>query len=54
MPSLLALQENGNRLDTRWLRLADSSGRALRITGDRPFHLSTRRWADQELAAGRS
>ncbi len=42
-------QENGRRADVRWVRLTDSSGRGLKITGAVPFGLTVRRWPDTEL-----
>lgn len=44
-------QENGQRLDTRWVELGDSAGRGLRISGSPVFGFSARRWTDAELTA---
>jgi beta-galactosidase len=44
-------QENGQRLDTRWVELGDHTGRALRISGDPVFGFSARRWTDAALTA---
>ena len=42
-------QENGNRLDTRWVELGDHAGHGLRIAGEQPFGFSARRWTDDQL-----
>lgn len=44
-------QENGQRLDTRWVELGDGSGRGLRIAGSPVFGFSARHWTDAELTA---
>ncbi len=42
-------QENGQRLQTRWVSLGDRSGRGLRVTGEPSFGFSARRWTDAQL-----
>ncbi|WP_053207328.1 glycoside hydrolase family 2 TIM barrel-domain containing protein [Jiangella muralis] len=42
-------QENGNRVDTRWLRLTDDSGHGLLIDGDPLFDFTVRRWTSGDL-----
>jgi len=47
-------QENGNRMETRWLRLRDQpdrSGRGLAVEGAPTFAFSVRRWTSETLAA---
>jgi beta-galactosidase len=43
-------QENGNRLDTRWLELSGDHGLGLKITGDPTFAFAARRWSSRALA----
>lgn len=42
-------QENGNRHESRWLRLVYPDGRTLYITGAAPFDFSLSPWSDREL-----
>lgn len=42
-------QENGNRIDTQWLRLTDRSGQGLLIDGDPAFNFTARRWTSADL-----
>ena len=44
-------QENGSRLDTRWLTLTDETGHGLRVSGG--FAFSARRWTTADLDAAR-
>ena len=44
-------QENGNRLDVRWLRLTAPDGTGLRVEGD--FAFTARRWTAADLEAAR-
>ncbi|GAA2971578.1 beta-galactosidase [Microbacterium terrae] len=46
-------QENGNRLDTRWLRLGLAGGSALRVASAVPFAFTARRWTSEDLDAAR-
>jgi beta-galactosidase len=46
-------QENGNRADTRWLRLTSADGAGIRIDGEPLFDFSARRWTSEELDAAR-
>jgi beta-galactosidase len=46
-------QENGNRMHTRSLRLADSTGPALSVTGEPPFDFAVRHWSPELLTAAR-
>jgi beta-galactosidase len=42
-------QENGSRMDTRWLTLTDDSGSGLRVSGG--FAFTARRWTTADLDA---
>ncbi|MFC7622572.1 glycoside hydrolase family 2 TIM barrel-domain containing protein [Microlunatus sp. GCM10028923] len=44
-------QENGNHVDTRWLRLTGEGVPTLRVTGDPGFDFTARRWTSEALAA---
>ena len=44
-------QESGGRSDVRWLRLADSGGRGLRLSFGRPRQLSATHYRTADLAA---
>jgi beta-galactosidase len=44
-------QENGNRIDTRWLTLTDAAGRGLRVTADPVVQFTARRWTSADLDA---
>jgi beta-galactosidase len=44
-------QENGNRMQTRDLRLFDSDGLALSVTGQPAFDFAVRRWSPELLTA---
>ena len=44
-------QENGSRIDVRWVRLTDAEGTGLQITGAPPFGLSVRPWTSEDLDA---
>ena len=46
-------QENGNRVDARWLSLVDDAGAGLRIDGDPVFDFTVRRWTSAALDAAR-
>ncbi|MEJ3749403.1 glycoside hydrolase family 2 TIM barrel-domain containing protein [Actinomycetes bacterium KLBMP 9797] len=46
-------QENGNRRDVRWARLAATDGSGLRITGAPSFDLTVRPWTSEDLAAAK-
>ncbi|MEV4598013.1 glycoside hydrolase family 2 TIM barrel-domain containing protein [Amycolatopsis sp. NPDC049253] len=46
-------QENGNRADTRWLRLTSASGAGIRIEGEPVFDFTARRWTSEDLDAAR-
>ena len=46
-------QENGHRVDVRWLRLVAPNGAGLRIDGNPPFGFTARRWTTAELEAAR-
>ncbi|MEU7615355.1 glycoside hydrolase family 2 TIM barrel-domain containing protein [Micromonospora rifamycinica] len=46
-------QENGHRIDTRWLRMTSSTGAGLRITGRPTFGFTARRWSSSELDRAR-
>jgi beta-galactosidase len=45
-------QENGNRLDTRWLRVTGPDG-GIEVVGDPTFAFSARRWTSADLDAAR-
>ena len=42
-------QSMGNRCDTRWLTLADSDGKGIRISGSEPFAFSAQHYTDKDL-----
>jgi beta-galactosidase len=42
-------QENGNHVDTRWLRLFGAGVPRLRVTGDPTFAFTVRRWTTEDL-----
>ncbi|UFU06142.1 glycoside hydrolase family 2 TIM barrel-domain containing protein [Ruania halotolerans] len=42
-------QENGNRIDIRWLRLTDTAGHGLHISGEPLFNFTARRWSTADL-----
>jgi beta-galactosidase len=44
-------QENGNRVDTRWLEVTDRSGRSLRVIGRPQFQFTLRPWTSEDLDA---
>jgi beta-galactosidase len=44
-------QENGNRVDVRWLQLTDSTGAGLRVTGRPVFDFAARPWTSEALDA---
>ncbi|WP_150238044.1 glycoside hydrolase family 2 TIM barrel-domain containing protein [Nocardiopsis quinghaiensis] len=44
-------QENGNRMDARWLVLRAEDGRGLRVEGDPVFDFTARRWDTAALDA---
>jgi beta-galactosidase len=44
-------QENGNRIDTRWLTLTDQQGSGLRVTADPLVQFTARRWTTEDLDA---
>ncbi len=46
-------QENGNRLDVRWLRLAGADGHGICISGEPSFAFSVRRWTSADLDSAR-
>jgi beta-galactosidase len=46
-------QENGNRVDVRWVALTDELGRGLRVTGEPPLEFTARRWTTEDLDAAR-
>ncbi|WP_328648471.1 DUF4981 domain-containing protein [Amycolatopsis sp. NBC_00348] len=46
-------QENGNRVDVRWLRLTDAEGTGIRVDGDPAFDFTARRWTSAALEAAR-
>jgi beta-galactosidase len=46
-------QENGNRIDTRWLRLTTTDGDGLLIEGVPAFDFTARRWTTEDLDAAR-
>ncbi|MFU8855147.1 glycoside hydrolase family 2 TIM barrel-domain containing protein [Micromonospora sp. SL1-18] len=46
-------QENGNRVDARWLRLTDRSGTGLLVTGHPVVDFTARRWTSEQLDAAR-
>ena len=45
-------QENGHRLDTRWVSFSGPGG-GLVISGDQPFGFTARRWSTAQLDAAR-
>lgn len=44
-------QENGNRLDLRWLRLTSADGSGLRVDGEPAFAFTARRWTSEHIDA---
>lgn len=42
-------QENGNREDTRWMKVLKHSGAGILITGEEPFGFSTLHYSQEEL-----
>jgi beta-galactosidase len=46
-------QENGNRVDARWLELRASDGHGLRVEGQPQFDFAARRWTSESLDAAR-
>jgi len=46
-------QENGNRLDVRWVTLTDTFGAGLRVEGCPLVDVTTRRWTSEDLDAAR-
>ncbi len=44
-------QENGNRVDTRWLELRAPDGTGLRVEGRPSFEFAARRWTSADLDA---
>ncbi len=46
-------QENGNRIDTRCLRLTDHTGHGLEVVGAQPFNFTARPWPAAELDRAR-
>ncbi|MFC8827974.1 glycoside hydrolase family 2 TIM barrel-domain containing protein [Streptomyces sp. NPDC057137] len=44
-------QENGNRIDLRWLRLTSADGAGLRVDGEPAFAFTARRWTSEHLDA---
>ncbi|WP_213816420.1 glycoside hydrolase family 2 TIM barrel-domain containing protein [Glaciihabitans sp. dw_435] len=48
-------EENGNHVDTRWLRLSASAGPGptLRVTGEPAFDFTARRWTSEDLERAR-
>lgn len=44
-------QENGNRLDLRWLRLTSADGAGLRVDGEPVFAFTARRCTSEQLDA---
>lgn len=46
-------QENGSRLDTRWVELRTADGRGLRVAGTPEFAFAARRWTTAALDAAR-
>ena len=43
-------QENGNKTDTRWVRINNSDGVGLRIEGSQLFNTSFRKYSTKNLA----
>lgn len=46
-------QENGNRIETRWLELAGEGLPVLRVAGDPVFDFTARRWTSEDLERAR-
>lgn len=46
-------QENGNRMDVRWLQLTGSTPAGLRVTGRPTFNFAARPWTSEALDAAR-
>ncbi|HEX2356371.1 MAG TPA: glycoside hydrolase family 2 TIM barrel-domain containing protein [Micromonosporaceae bacterium] len=46
-------QENGNRVDVRWLALRDGAGHGLRAEGAPAFDFTARRWTSEDLDSAR-
>jgi beta-galactosidase len=46
-------QENGNRIDVRWLRLTAPDGSGVAVSGDPTLQFTARRWTTQDLDAAR-
>ncbi len=46
-------QENGNRVDVRWLALTDATGTGLSVRGAPSFDFTARRWTTEQLDAAR-
>ena len=44
-------QENGNRMDVRWLELTDATGAGLRVSGQPVFQFAARPWTSEALDA---
>ncbi|HST80605.1 MAG TPA: glycoside hydrolase family 2 TIM barrel-domain containing protein [Kineosporiaceae bacterium] len=46
-------QENGNRVDVRWVALTDAAGAGLRVTGHPVFDFAARPWTSEALDAAK-
>ncbi len=46
-------QENGNRVDARWVELRAPDGHGLRVEGQPQFDFAARRWTSESLDAAR-
>ncbi|GAA1997062.1 glycoside hydrolase family 2 TIM barrel-domain containing protein [Microbacterium pumilum] len=46
-------QENGNRLDARWVVFGIGGNRGLRVSSLEPFSFTTRRWTSEDLDAAK-
>jgi beta-galactosidase/beta-glucuronidase len=46
-------QENGNRMDTRWVRLADAAGAGILVTGDPTINFGAHRFTTMDLERAR-
>lgn len=45
-------QENGNKLDVRWVILTDEDGQGIKFSGDFPFSFSALNYSENDLSSG--
>lgn len=45
-------QENGNRAEVRWVKLTDNNGNGIKISGEKPLHVSALNFDKSDLDSG--